>query len=419
VRVLILTHHYPPEVGAPQTRLSESARVLRSRGHDVSVLTALPSYPDGVVPSEYRGQHLIREQIDGVSVVRAWTYANPSRSARSRLANQLSFAATALTAARSVGRPDVILVESPPLFLGPTGVLLGLMLGSAVALHVADLWPDVAEDLGALSDPRARAVAHTFERIVYAYVHRVIVVTPTWATELHRRGVPGGKIDLVTNGVDPVRLDRAAHLDSRRRLRVDLALEGRTVVACVGTVGNVYDYELLLAVAERLRAHDDIRMLIVGGGSRGEWIRGAIEQRGLANVILLPALPRDAVPPMLAAADISLVGLRPLPVTRGILPVRILEAMAASLPVIAAGHGESRRVIASAGCGVAVEPGDVDGMTSAILELAADAERRRELGGRGRATILAEYSRERVALQLEAALQRTLATRNRLGARRS
>src|SRR3954451_15504415 len=123
MRVLILTHHYPPEVGAPQTRLSGTARFLRDRGHRVTVVTALPSYPTGVIPPSYRRRPRLRGQIDGIVVERTWTCAPPGGASRVRLANQLSFTASALAALRAVGRHDVILVESPPLFLGMTGAI--------------------------------------------------------------------------------------------------------------------------------------------------------------------------------------------------------------------------------------------------------------------------------------------------------
>src|SRR4051794_28903434 len=123
MRVLILTHHYPPEVGAPQTRLSGTARFLRDRGHDVKVVTAMPSYPTGVIPPAYRRSPRVSEWIDGIAGERPWTYARPGRSIRPRLANQLSFTASALAALPAIKGCDVILVESPPLFLGMTGAL--------------------------------------------------------------------------------------------------------------------------------------------------------------------------------------------------------------------------------------------------------------------------------------------------------
>src|SRR6476660_9477197 len=164
MRVLILTHHYPPEVGAPQTRLGGTARFLRDRGHDVAVVTAMPSYPTGVIPPAYRRTPRRSERIDGIQVERTWTYARPGGAIRLRLANQLSFTASALAALPAVGRQDAILVESPPLFLGMTGAIFGAALRAPVVLHVSDLWPTVPIELGALSNAWVIRAARLFER---------------------------------------------------------------------------------------------------------------------------------------------------------------------------------------------------------------------------------------------------------------
>src|SRR3954463_3313772 len=210
MRVLILTHHYPPEVGAPQTRLSGTARFLRDRGHEVTVVTAMPSYPTGVIPPAYRRIPRRGEWIDGIRVERTWTFARPGSSIRLRLANQLSFTASALAALPAVGRQDVLLVESPPLFVGLPGAIFSAALVAPMVLHVSDLWPAVPIELGALSDPRAIRAARLFERAVYASSRRLIVVTERWRDQLVRQGVPGDKIDLVTNGVDAAFLDPEA-----------------------------------------------------------------------------------------------------------------------------------------------------------------------------------------------------------------
>ncbi|MFN8525901.1 MAG: glycosyltransferase family 4 protein [Chloroflexota bacterium] len=404
LRVLILTHHYPPEVGAPQTRLSETAAFLRARGHQVRVLTAMPSYPHGEIPEPYRGRWLVRERVAGVPVLRTWTYARPGGSVRQRLANQLSFAVSSLIGVGFAARHDVLLVESPPLFLGASGALLGRLAGARVVLHVADLWPDVAADLGALSGGWASRLAHVFERAVYAASNLVIVVTREWAAEIGRRGVDPSRLAVVTNGVDEQLLDPSTQAAERRRLRTALSLEGKVVVACVGTVGNVYDYNLILDAAERLAGHRELAFLIVGSGSREAWMHQEISRRGLQNVTILPAQPRDRIPTVLASADISVVALRPLPVTRGILPVRLLEAMAMALPVVAATAGESRRVLEDGQCGVGVDPGDLDGFAGAIATLADDAGLRAAMGHGGRAEIQRAYSRRHVGQRLEAEL---------------
>jgi glycosyltransferase involved in cell wall biosynthesis len=408
MRVLILTHHYPPEVGAPQTRLSGTARFLRGRGHDVAVVTAMPSYPTGRIPPAYRRSPRLSQRIDGVSVERTWTFARPGGSVRVRLANQLSFTGSALSALPAVGRRDVLLVESPPLFLGLTGAIFGAALRAPLVLHVSDLWPAVPIELGALRYPRAIQAARLFERGVYAASRRLIVVTERWREQLVRQGVPPDKIDLVTNGVDAAFLDPDTVEARRERdaVRAELSLVGRTVVACIGTVSYVYGYDTILEAAAHLARDPTVHLLIVGDGSQKDAVRDAVAARGLRNVTLLPAQPHARVRGLLAAADLSVSALLPLPVTRGQLPVRVLEAMAMARPVVFSGEGVASQLIAESGAGLAVPPGDASALAGAIAALAADPARRQRLGAAGRETILARFDRAAVAGKIEASLLR-------------
>jgi colanic acid biosynthesis glycosyl transferase WcaI len=408
MRVLILTHHYPPEVGAPQTRLSGTARFLRDRGHDVSVVTAMPSYPTGVIPSAYQRSPRLSQRIDDIGVERTWTYARPGGSIRLRLANQFSFTASALTALPAVGKRDVLLVESPPLFLGMTGAIMSAALRAPMVLHVSDLWPAVPIELGALRNPRAIQAARLFERGVYAVSRRLIVVTERWRDQLVKDGVAAEKIDLVTNGVDASFLDpdTSAAEAERGAVRAELGLTDKTVIACIGTVSYVYGYDTIIEAAALLATDPSIHLLIVGDGSQKETVGETVTARGLANVTLLPAQPHARIRGLLAAADLSVSALLPLPVTRGQLPVRILEAMAMARPVIFSGEGVASRLVTESGAGVSVPPGDAPALADAVAALVADSARRQQHGAAGRATILERFNRATVAGQIESSLLR-------------
>jgi glycosyltransferase involved in cell wall biosynthesis len=412
MRVLILTHHYPPEVGAPQTRLSGTARFLRQRGHDVRVVTAMPSYPTGVIPAAYRDRPRLREQIDGITVERTWTFARPGVAIRTRLANQLSFTTSALAALPAVGRRDVLLVESPPLFLGLPGAIFSAALRAPMVLHVSDLWPAVPIELGALSNPRTIQAARLFERATYAASRRLIVVTERWRDQLVAQGVPASKIDLVTNGVDASFLDPGLAVHERMTVRRELGLSDRDVlVACIGTVSYVYGYETILAAAAHLRDQPAIRLLIVGDGSQKQAVTEMVADRGLDNVTLLPAQPHPRIRALLAAADLSVGALLPLPVTRGQLPVRLLEAMAMARPVVFSGEGVAARLVAESGAGVAVGPDDAAALADRIAELAADPTARAGCGEAGRRTVVERFNRATVAASIEASLRRAIAGR--------
>lgn len=403
MRIMILTHHYPPEVGAPQTRLSGTATYLRSRGHRVLVVTAMPSYPTGIVPAAYRGRLFCRELRDGILVLRTPTFARPGTSVGVRLANQLSFATSALLALPRMGRPDVILAESPPLFVGGSAVLIGRAKSAPVVLHVSDLWPRVPIELEALRGPRLINWAERFERWVYAGCRRLIVVSPGWVDHLLRQGVGRERLHMVTNGVDTDFFDPVAAEPERAATRRELGLANAFVVSCIGTLSTVYDYELMLRAAAA-EPRPEVRVLIVGSGTLEAEVHRRARALATGRVVVLPAQPIGRVRALLAASDATLVALRRLPVTRGQLPVRMLESMAMARPVVLAGEGESRRLVECADAGIAVEPKDLDGLTAALERLADDPGLRAAMGGRGRRAIQARYSRATVAARIETAL---------------
>jgi len=406
MRILILTHHYPPEVGAPQTRLSGTAAFLQSRGHDVLVVAALPSYPTGIVPPTYRGRRLIREASDGIPVIRTCTWARPGGSIRLRLANQLSFTASAMLALPHVGRRDVLLVESPPLFLGATGAAFSAALHAPMVLHVSDLWPAVPIELGALRSPVAIRAAQLFERAVYAASHRLIVVTERWADRLVSSGIRSDKIDLITNGVDTEAFDPGAADDRREATRTGLGIaDDQILVACIGTVSNVYGYDVILDAARRLAGRSDIRFVIVGDGSLKQSVVDQVRRTNLTNVALVPAQPLARIAAFYAAADISVGALLPLPITRGQLPVRVLEAMAMARPIAFAGAGVAADLIESSRAGLTGPPLDAAVLAAHVARLAEDPVLRRTFGAAGRRTIEARYSRAKVAAQIEASLR--------------
>jgi glycosyltransferase involved in cell wall biosynthesis len=187
---------------------------------------------------------------------------------------------------------------------------------------------------------------------------------------------------------------------------MELGLTDKTVVACIGTVSHVYGYDTILEAAVLLAADPSVHLLIVGDGSQKEAVQETVAARGLRNVTLLPAQPHARIRGLLAASDLSASALLPLPVTRGQLPVRILEAMAMAKPVVFSGEGVASRLVEESGSGLSVPPEDARALADAIAGLAADPSRRARHGAAGRATVVERFNRATVAAQIEASLLR-------------
>src|SRR5258708_18072250 len=202
LRVMFLTHYFPPEVGAPQTRLLELAQRCVAAGLDVTVVTGFPNYRTGVIPVEYRGKRSMDEKLDGVRVLRTSVYATPNRGFVRRILNHLRFALSSLTAIRKVGPTDVIVVESPPLLIGLAVLVYRRFKRAPFIFNVSDIWPQSAVELGALRNPLAIRLAEMLELHLYREAARGSVVTPGMIDRLAARGVPPEKVFLLTNGGD-------------------------------------------------------------------------------------------------------------------------------------------------------------------------------------------------------------------------
>ena len=164
MRVTLLTHYYPPEVGAPQARLSALARGLSRRGVEVTVHTGFPHYPDGVIQPPYRNRPWLTEEEDGVRVVRSAIYPAPNRGFGRRIANHVSLRSALPASAPAAGPADAVIVETPPLLLAGASIPYSRAKNAALVVNVSDMWPDSAVALGTLRRPRlvgaARALEH-------------------------------------------------------------------------------------------------------------------------------------------------------------------------------------------------------------------------------------------------------------------
>jgi colanic acid biosynthesis glycosyl transferase WcaI len=367
LRIVFLTHYFPPEVGAPQTRIAELAAGLRARGFEVTIHTGFPHYPDGRIAAPYRNRPLMRERApDGVRIVRSAVFPASNQGFARRLANHLSLCASSLATAPAAGPADVVVAETPPLFLAAAATAYKR---APLVLHVSDLWPASAVELGALRDPRAIALAERLERHAYARAQSIVVPTRGIAARLERHPAAAGKVVHVPPAVD---LRRFAALPPG-------PADGPLHVLYAGTVGMAQGVETLVEAA---RMVPEVVVTIAGGGAHAK----AVARAAPANVDMLGTVPPDRVPALYGAAHAGAVLLRDLPLFAGALPTKLLECMAAGRPVVLAARGEAADLVRAAGAGVVVQPDSAHELAQALRELAADRGRALELGSRGRET---------------------------------
>jgi glycosyltransferase involved in cell wall biosynthesis len=391
MRILFLSHYFPPEVNAPATRTHEHCREWARAGHEVHVITCVPSHPAGVAFPGYRSGWYRRDEIDGIIVHRIWTCLAANAGIFRRTLNFLSFVPTAVWRALRLGSFDVIIGTSPQFFCAVAAWLSALATRTPWIFELRDLWPESIAAVGAARWYMPIALLARLELRMYRHARAVVCVSRSFISHLQDRGVDRSKLSFVPNGINP-EFWRGGDRDAGRR---ELGVGAHDVlVTYVGTVGMAHDLGTVLAAAKRLKdSRRDIRLAIVGDGAELGRLRQHADDEGLTNVTFTGLVARERIPDYLAASEISLVTLKRSDVFKTVLPSKMFESMAASRPMLLAVDGEAKETLARAGGGISIAPGDADALVQGIVTLANDAERRRAMGVSGALFVEREFSR--------------------------
>jgi glycosyltransferase involved in cell wall biosynthesis len=392
VRILFFTHYFPPEVNAPANRTHEHCREWAAAGHDVHVITCIPSHPLGRPFSGYRRQWYRRETVDGIHVHRVWTYLAPNSGFVRRTLNYLSFVPTAVFRAWRLGGVDVAVGTSPQFFCAMATWLYASARRVPWIFELRDLWPESIEAVGAMKRSTALRALQRLELRMYRSASAVVCLTNAFAENLAARGIDRRKLHFVPNGIIPTFWQSGNRAAGRRVLEID---DDAVVVSYVGTVGMAHGLGTLMQAAARLRdVAPKVRVVVVGDGAELPQLRAAVREREITNVHFTGLLAREVIPSVLAASDIALVTLKPSPLFRTVLPSKMFEAMAARRPIVLAVDGEARDILERAGAGLAVTPGSVDALVDAVVRLAGNDALRARLGNGGGDFVEREFSRE-------------------------
>ena len=401
MRILLVTHYFPPEIGAPQARLSELARAWTAAGDDVTVLTGLPNHPTGVIPPRYRRKARLEEQVDGYRVVRTWLYATPNQAMVRKTLGHLSFMLTSVVLGRPLlGDFDVVVVSSPTFFSIFSAWVLARLRRVPLTIEVRDLWPAIFAELGVLTDRRLLRLLERIELWLYHSADAVVLVTEGFRDDLIRRGVPADKLHVIRNGVDLDRF-RPADADPEVRRRLGAGPDD-TLVLYIGAHGISHGLTSVAEAAAKLSGLP-IRFAFVGDGAARQDLLRRVDELGATNVTLLPGVPRSEVSAMIAAADICLVPLRDVPLFATFIPSKIFEFCAMARPIVGAVRGEAAAIVSAAG-GVVVPPEDPEALAGAVAELADDPARRAAMGRAGRQLVERDFDRRQLARQYRAVL---------------
>ncbi len=406
MRLLIHGMNYAPELLGIGRYTGELGAYLASRGHQVTVLTAAPYYPQWRVREDYRPQRWRREWRDGVEVLRAPQYVPGRVSGLGRLLQEGSFGASCLYwwSTCLLQRPwDAMVAVCPPMTSGLVPGLLARRLAVPLVIHVQDLQLDAARELGILRQPLLLAGLTWLELHLFRQARAVTTISRSMAARLAAKGVPPARLQVLPNWAD---LDKVRPGPRFNALRRELGLTSETVVLYAGNLGEKQGLEVILEAAALTRGKPSIRYLVAGEGAARDRIKLRAQDLGLDNLTFLPLQSNSRLPLLLAAADLHLVVQRQKAADL-VMPSKLTNIMAAGRPFIAtAGEAtELARVTTESRAGLVVPPEDGRALAQAVLGLAGDPGARKEMGVRARRYAEAFWDRERILRQWEELLR--------------
>ncbi len=397
MRILVVTDRFIPEISPPCFRTMEHAQVWKKLGHEVTVLTCAPNSPHGKVFPGYRNRLYQTEVMDGIRVIRIWSYMTSNEGIVKRSLDYLSFALMAIFFFWRLPKFDIMVASSPPLFV-PVGVYgLSLLRRRPWVFELRDLWPASIAAVG-LKMGRVMRLLTRLEMFLYRKADRIVAVTPAFIEELSERGIPREKMDLATNGVNTETFNNGnVKFDARERLGIK---KDEFLAAYIGAVGAAHGLKTILDAAELCRERPEIRFLIIGEGADRANLEKEAAERNITNLMFRDFVPHDDIPSYLAALDVGIVHLKPHRVFRTVIPSKIFEFMAMGTPMIFAVEGCSAEIVKKAGAGYCIPSGDPRAMADAISELQNDPQRLKQMGRQGKEAVANEFSREAKAKEM-------------------
>jgi glycosyltransferase involved in cell wall biosynthesis len=396
MRILILTQYFYPETGAPQSRLYSLAHHLSVRGAKVSILTAMPNYPKMEVFAEYKYRFYLKENDGPLTIFRSFIYVKKNLGSTGRLLIYFSFVISSMIVGWiKTGKQDIIICESPPLFLGLTALFLRWSKKSKLIFNVSDLWPESVEKLKIIKSKVLLKMAYGLEKRIYSKSILVSGQTKGIMQNIKTR-FPEVRTLLFRNGIDYKQFDVCAD-GSEFRTRMDLT-ENSFVLIYAGVIGHAQGLETILQAAEKVKEQIEIRFFMVGDGPEKESLVHLANERKISNVVFISNKPQNEIPGIIAACDAYIVPLKKLDLFLGAIPSKIFEPLAMGKPIILGVDGEAKELFIDQGkCGLYYEPEDSTGLAQCISELYYNKYLARKLGENGRNYIRENFDRAKIA----------------------
>lgn len=377
-RILLVTQYFQPE----NFKCNDIAFELQRRGHDVTVLTAIPNYPKGKYFDGYGVFKRRTEVVDGVKIIRGFVVPRGKGGKILLSLNYLSYLFSSCIIALYLAlryRYDAVFVhEVSPVTIGVAATLVKKIQRIPMYFWVLDLWP---ESLTAAIGLRNRYILGFFSKMVqwfYRNSDKILISSKGFASSICEKGDFADKIVYFPNWVD-----------GALTIKSDVPtpeVPAGFVAMFTGNIGESQDFGTVLDAAERLKSRKDIHFVIVGDGRAKEWLEKQIVERELSQTVhCVGSYPLAAMPATFAKADVLFAALKDEAIFAITVPAKIQAYMSSGKPIVTMINGEAKLLIEEVGCGIAVEAGDGEAFAEAIAKIADMTQAEREkIGEKGR-----------------------------------
>lgn len=370
MKLLFLTDNFPPEVNAPASRTYAHCKEWVNNGVDVTVITCAPNFPQGKVYKGYKNKLYQVENMDGIKVIRVWTYITGNEGFIKRTLDYISFSVSAFGAGIFL-KFDLIVATSPQFFTALCGRTLSFWKRRPWVMEVRDLWPESIKTVGVMKDNAVIRYFEWEEMRCYKSARQIIVVTDSFKSKLIERGISEKKIFVVKNGVDR---SLFAPMAKDLELLKELGLEGKKVIGYVGTHGMAHKLDFILQCAKNNEGKNDYHFLFIGNGAKKNELLNLKEQLKLTNVTMLDSVSKTEVKRYISILDLCLINLRKSDLFKTVIPSKIFENAAMEIPIIMGVEGEAQEIIKSYKAGLCFEPENASDFQNALDQLLSDKD---------------------------------------------
>lgn len=375
---ILLIHQYFLEKGdGGGSRFNEMTQVWANQGHDITVLAGMVHYSTGKMVDRYKGKFTYKDEhfYNKVDVLRCYVSESYNISFIGRLWAYFSFVFSSIYAGlfKIKGKYDIIVVTSPPLFLGITAYILSKLKNVPFVFEIRDLWPESAIDTGVLQNKMIIKLAYWFESFIYERAKLINVLTPAFSEKLISvKNVPREKVILIPNAADfslAEKIQKDSSFDAIK-FKKELGFENKFVITYVGAHGIANHLIQLIDVAEKLQETNVVFQLI-GSGMRKEFLQNEVLKRNLNNVFFRESVPKSEVFKFILSSDVGTSVLKNVDTFKTIYSNKTFDYMSCKKPVLLLIDGVSRELVESAKCGIFAEPENISLIVDVIKDFKA------------------------------------------------